>query len=80
MLGWFLGTRIGRAIGFGVMFVALLAVAYWKIFTAGKASARAEQAAGAKKMKDKADAVEMRVDAAPPVELDRLRSKWTRRE
>lgn len=43
MIAWFMGTKIGRGIAFGVAFVALLAVAYWRIFTAGKQAERTAQ-------------------------------------
>ena len=44
MIAWFLGTKIGRGIAFGVAFVGLLVVVYWRIFTAGKNAERAKQA------------------------------------
>jgi len=61
----------------GVVAVAVV-LFITKVFGAGKAAAKAEATLKTLQQAKEARNVENRVDGADPVELERLRRKWTR--
>jgi len=42
-IGWFLGTKVGRAIAISLAAIAFSVVLMWRIFTAGRRTERAAQ-------------------------------------
>ena len=78
MIAWFLSTKIGRGIAFGVVFVALLAVAYWRIFTAGRKSERAAQDRKSIQNYETREEVHNDIAAKPADDRRRDLGRWVR--
>ncbi len=76
--GWLAGTKVGRAVVAGFSVMVMLAIMFWRVFSAGKRKAEAEQdEASLENLRERAKN-DAEIESLPAAERDERLDRWVR--